>query len=292
MTSVLGVDVGGTQTKWAAVRNNDVVDYGALATPAAPEMLGEELARLLGDGTQVERVGVALAAVIDQSSGRALIAPNLPASWTRLPVAEVIADAVGRPVRVCNDARAFALAEATMGAGRGHRTVACITLGTGVGGGVVIDGRPQLGRDARAGEFGHLLVNPGGARCACGARGCLEAYAGGRAMVAAVRERGGIDLATPQSIGIAAAAEDPLARWAIRRAAQALGRALAQISIVLAPDVVIVGGGLSGAFELMRPHVERALATASSVVPTIRLRRSQLGNHAGAIGAALWETTP
>src|SRR3954470_24806426 len=178
MSSILGVDVGGTQTKWATISGNDVVDHGALATPGAPELLGEELARLPGGVTEVDRVGVALPAVIDASSGRALIAPNLPAAWTQRPVGEVIADALGRPVRVCNDARAFSLAEATFGAGRGHRTVACITLGTGVGGGVVIDGRPHAGHDARAGEFGHLVVNPEGARCGCGGRGCLEAYAG------------------------------------------------------------------------------------------------------------------
>jgi glucokinase len=288
MTSVIGVDVGGTETKWAEVDGHRVVDSGSLPTPAAPELLGRELARLVGRSSRVNRVGLALPAVIDTRSGRAVIAPNLPASWTQRAVAEVIAEAVARPVSICNDARAFALAEATVGAGRGHHTVACLTLGTGVGGGVVIDGRPHVGRGALAGEFGHLVVSPGGALCACGARGCLEAYAGGRAMVAAVRERGGTDLASPRCIALAAPS-DPVARWAITRAAEALGRALAQIAIVLAPDVVVLGGGLSAAYELMRPDIERALTAVSPVVPAISIQRTQLGNHAGAIGAALWE---
>jgi glucokinase len=290
MTTVLGVDVGGTHTKWASVKDHKVYDCGALSTPDAPEGLAEELVRLLDLNGQVERVGVALPAVIDTTSGRATIAPNLPTAWTREPVAEMLALAVGRPVSLCNDARAFALAEATVGAGQGAGTVACITLGTGVGGGVVIDGRPQLGHASRAGEFGHLLVDPGGARCACGARGCLEAYAGGRAMVAAVAERGATDLTTPESIATAAAAQDPLACWAIERAAEALGRGLSLIATCLAPEIVVIGGGLSAAYGLMRPHVERALADSSPVVPTIIIRLSQLGNHAGAIGAALWET--
>jgi glucokinase len=290
MTTVLGVDVGATHTKWAAIKDQKVYDYGALATPDAPEALAEELVRLLGAGAHVDRVGVALPAVIDTISGRATIAPNLAAAWTHEPVAELLAAAVDRPVSLCNDARAFALAEATVGAGRGAGTVACITLGTGVGGGLVIDGRPQLGHASRAGEFGHLLVEPGGARCACGARGCLEAYAGGRAMVAAVAQRGATDFATPESIAIAAAARDPLACWAIKRAAEALGRGLALIATCVAPEVVVIGGGLSAAYELMRPHVERTLAGSSPVVPTISIRPSRLGNHAGAIGAALWET--
>jgi glucokinase len=288
MTTALGVDVGGTRTKWAAVDDHKVYDCGSLTTPAAPEGLAEELVRLLASGA-IERVGVALPAVIDVASGRATIAPNLPAAWTREPVAELLAAAVDRPVSLCNDARAFALAEATVGAGRGAATVACVTLGTGVGGGVVIDGRPQLGHASRAGEFGHLLVDPGGARCACGARGCLEAYAGGRAMVAAVAARGATGLATPESIATAATAQDPLACWAIARAGEALGRGLSLIATCLAPDIVVIGGGLSGAYDLLRPHVERTLAESSPVVPTISISASQLGNHAGAIGAALWE---
>jgi glucokinase len=290
-TAVLGVDVGGTHTKWATVEDQRIRDAGTLPTPDAPEALAAELHQVLSAGGPVDRVGVAVPAVIDQRTGTPLIPPNLPAAWTQRPVAAILAGALDRPVSVCNDARAFALAEATVGAGRTARTVACITLGTGVGGGVVVDGRPQVGRGALAGEFGHLLVRPGGQLCGCGARGCLEAYAGGRALVSAVRARGAIDLATPESIAIAAAAGDPLAGWAIRRAGEALGRALSMIAIVLAPDVVVIGGGLRGAYDLLRPHIEQALARASSIVPAIAIRPSQLGYHAGAIGAALWEKT-
>ena len=289
---MLGVDVGGTQTKWAVLQDRRVCDAGTLPTPATPEALAAELAVVLSDGSPIARVGVAVPAVIDRRTGTPLIAPNLPSAWTRRPVAEILGDALERPVGVCNDARAFALAEATVGAGRAARTVACLTLGTGVGGGVVVGGRPQLGRGALAGEFGHLLVSPGGELCGCGARGCLEAYAGGRALVCAVRARGAIDLATPESIAIAAAAGDPLAGWAIRRAGEALGRALSMIATVLAPDVVIIGGGLSGAYDLLRPHIEQALRRTSPIVPAIAIRPSQLGHHAGAIGAALWEKTP
>jgi glucokinase len=289
---VLGVDVGGTHTKWAAIQDQQVCDAGTLPTPATPEALAAELGEVLSTGGPIRRVGVAVPAVIDQATGTPLIAPNLPSGWTRRPVADILAGALDRPVTLCNDARAFALAEATVGAGRTARTVACITLGTGVGGGVVVSGRPQLGRGALAGEFGHLLVSPGGELCGCGARGCLEAYAGGRALVCAVRMRGAIDLATPESIAIAAAAGDPLARWAIHRAGEGLGRALSMIATVLAPDAVVIGGGLSGAYDLLRPHIEQALARTSPIVPAIAIRPSQLGYHAGAIGAALWEKTP
>src|SRR3954447_19313622 len=107
MTSAIRVDVGGTQTKWAELDGDRVVDCGLLPTPAAPELLGQELARLFGDATHIERVGLALPAVIDAPTGRVLIAPNLPTTWTERAVGHEIAKAVDRPVSVCNDARAF-----------------------------------------------------------------------------------------------------------------------------------------------------------------------------------------
>ncbi|HEY8583273.1 MAG TPA: ROK family protein, partial [Capillimicrobium sp.] len=183
-------------------------------------------------------------------------------------------------------ARAFALAEATVGAGARHRTVACITLGTGVGGGAVIDGRPITGRDGRAGEVGHLIVEPGGERCRCGGLGCLEAYAGGRSLAEAA------GLPSPKDVFDAARAGDDRARALVDRAAHALAIAIANIALLLDPDVVVIGGGVGAALDDLRPGLTATLARQTTVLPSVTIVPASLGEHAGAIGAALWKDHP
>jgi glucokinase len=281
----IGIDVGGTRTKWVAMAGDEVTSRGTVPTPAdGPAGLAVHLRELAASlGEPVAAVGLALPAVIDRERNQPSIAPNLPPSWTSEPVASLVSDAVGAPVAVCNDARAFALAEATVGAGAGRRIVACVTLGTGVGGGVVIDGRAYGGRADRAGEFGHLIVEPEGALCRCGGRGCLEAYAGGRRLAEAA------GLPTPKAVFDAARRGDAAEAALVAQAGRALAIALANISILFAPDAVVVGGGVGNALADLRPILDATLGAQSTVVPPVHILPASLGDHAGAIGAALWK---
>lgn len=281
----LGIDVGGTRTKWVATAGAEVVARGSEPTPpAGPAGLAARAAELAaGLDRRVAWVGLAMPAVIDQARNQPTIAPNLPPSWTAEPVAGLLGEAVGAPVAVCNDARAFALAEALVGAGSGHGTVVCLTLGTGVGGGVIIDGRAHGGLGGRAGECGHLIVEPDGERCRCGGLGCLESYAGGRRMAEAA------GLPGPKEVFDAAAAGHERAAEVVARAGRALAIAIANIGLLLEPDVVVIGGGVSGALEQLRPTIEATLAAQTPVLPAIAIVPASLGDHAGAIGAALWK---
>ena len=192
MTSrYLGIDVGGTNSKLA------VVEAGPgrpalLATATIPTGTGdpgEVVGRLAAAGARLVAghgpavaAGVGVPGLFDEASGRIVLLPNLPAAWTGQAFREPLAAGLGVPVALINDARAFTLAESRMGAAAGCPTVVCLTLGTGVGGGVVVDGRLRFGPSGRAGELGHQVIEVDGPPCGCGNRGCVEAFAAGAAL--------------------------------------------------------------------------------------------------------------
>jgi glucokinase len=309
VTAVLGVDVGGTSTKWVVLDGAEVAVQGRFDTPAEPETLAARLTEALAAGGAPRRVGVALPAVLGGGGRRIAVAPNLPSAWVGTPLADTLSACLERPVTLCNDARAFALAESRRGAGRDRRVVVALTLGTGVGaatgcaivfgvilgtgvgGGVVVDGAVLPGRAGLAGELGHLVVDPDGPRCGCGARGCLEAYAGGRSMLTACAANGRSFGTVAALVAAARDAGDDAALGVLSRAGAALGRALLAVAAVVAPDLVVLGGGVSAAYDLLEPSLEAALAAGSPATPALDIRRSTLGDHAGAIGAALWKGT-
>jgi glucokinase len=276
VTRRLGIDVGGSSIKWVVLEGDTVVDEGSVATPQ--EDAGAVLHAVSGlvpDG--IEAVGLALPSVIEGTT--TLLAPNLPGDWNGLDVAARLAF----PVTICNDARAFTLAEWRLGAARGCDDVLAITLGTGVGGGVVSDGRLVEGHRGTAGEFGHLPIERG-ARCGCGADGCLEAVAGARGLVRAS------GLESAEAVVDAARAGDPAATAALARAGDAIGRALAVVATALGPELVVVGGGLAGALDLLRGPIEARLREREHVFGPCPVVPAELGLRAGAIGAALWGT--
>lgn len=161
-----------------------------------------------------------------------------------------------------------------------------LALGTGVGGGIVSDGRIVRGLRGQAGELGHLPVDPHGDRCGCGAVGCLETFAGAPALVRAARDAG--DPITPEAIVAAAGRGDAGAIGAVNRAGAAIGRVFASLAVALTPELFVVGGGLAPALELMRPAIEAQLNERTAITGTIPIVSTALGLHAGAIGAALW----
>jgi fructokinase len=202
------------------------------------------------------------------------------------PLADDLTARLGLAVRLENDANCFALAEARLGAGRGHRLVFGVILGTGVGGGLVIDGALWSGPQHLAGEWGHTLLDPAGPACYCGQRGCVETLLAGPALAAAYRTAGGPD---DDAAGVAAraAAGDALAAGVLDAWLERFGRALANVIDVLDPDVVVVGGGLSNLAPLYdrgREAVARRVFNDELTTPIVP---NALGDSAGVIGAAL-----
>ena len=309
----VGVDVGGTKLVAAAVD----AQGRTLAPQRWPEpvrgyedVLGAitelvDRIRAAAGGAHVAAVGVAAAVFLDADRRRVRSSTYL-VDWHDRPFAADLARRLELPVVVENDADAAAWGEYLHGAGGGARCLVLATVGTGIGGGIVIDGRLVTGGFGLGGELGHLPVVPDGVRCGCGARGCVEQYASGTAIAAAVRSgavadptaaarllaRAGGDVERIDGRLITALARegDELAREALDEAGEWLGRALAQVATIVDPSVVLVGGGLAeAAGDLLLDPVRRSFKAAASI-PGVRtlapIRAAALGNAAGIVGAA------
>lgn len=294
---VLGLDLGGTNIKWtvlqaeaaAAADTARPTGFGSLPTDAAggPERVTGRLLEAARTASAahgpLDGVGVGVPGLFDREAGTIELFPNLPGPWPGVPLRDRLRTGLGLPVSLINDARAFTLAEGTLGAGRGCRTVACVTLGTGIGGGVMIDGRLHHGANGRAGEIGHQVVVEDGPPCGCGNRGCVEPLA----QAATLARLAGRETAAEVYAG--AAAGDERCHAPIREVARYLGHGLANVTTVLVPDRIVIGGGIAAAGELvLEPVREVVRARAPLVEPDrIDIVAASLGPEAGAIGAAL-----
>lgn len=311
-----GVDLGGTKiaavlldAQTGAVAASLTVPTQAAEGPTAVIARIAATIRQLAEAHRaplmaIQWVGVGVPAVIDYALGQTLLMPNLPGDWHRRPIAAELAALLGRPVALINDARAFALAEATYGAGVGAADVACFTVGTGVGGGLVIGGRLHMGLRGSAAEFGHQTIDADGPLCGCGSRGCLETLASGPAISAAgvrtilqgvdsaIGRLAGGDLTqvTPALIKQAADDGDAHAQEILTRAGTALGIGVSNVITLFSPSAVIIGGGVAalGAwiFDPVRATVRARCRTAP--VDAIAILPAAVGAYAGAIGAAAW----
>lgn len=304
----IGVDVGGTKTAAGVVdERGALVEFVQRPTPGADvdatEAVIVELVQALRARHDVRSVGIGAAAWLAEDRSTVVFAPHL--AWRGVAVRETLTSRVGLPLVVDNDANAAAWAEYRFGAARGHSTVACITLGTGIGGGLVIDGALVHGGHGLAAEFGHMAIEPDGRRCACGGRGCWEMYASGRALGRDARELavespgaaagllalagGDLEMIDGPLVTQAAAAGDPAATTLCTRVGRWLGRGMANLAAVLDPDVFVVGGGVSASGELLlrsaREEFELALS-GRGFRPVADVRLAALGPQAGLIGAA------
>ncbi len=308
MALAIGVDIGGTKVAAGVVdEHGAIVATSRRDTPSQdPSKIEEIIAdvvRELQAEHDVEAVGVGAAGFVDAARSTVVFAPNL--AWRGEPLRAAVEARCGLPVVVENDANAAAWAEARFGAGRGEGYLVILTLGTGLGGGLVVDGRLYRGRLGIAAEFGHLTVEPGGRRCGCGGRGCWERYASGRALVREAQELASISPAIagrllelaggrPEAItglAVTQAAQDgdEAALEAFRVVGTWLGHGMASLAAVLDPGVFVLGGGVSAAGELVREPAARTLqeritARAYREVPGVRL--AELGPEAGIVGAA------
>lgn len=287
----IGLDLGGTKCLGVVVGDDGrVLDEHRVPTPRnagagavldAMTSVGRELiGRAAGD---VAAVGAGVPGLVD-ALGTLRYAPNLP-GVTEVEVAPALAAALGLPIVVDNDASCAGWAERTAAAGAaaGHDHVVLVTLGTGIGGGIIIDGRLYRGANGFAGEIGHMVVDPDGPPCPCGQRGCWERYASGSGLARLAGERG-------EDVTAAARNGDA---WAVKVLAEfawwiALG--LANLANVFDPTIFVLAGGLIEAGDVLLEPVRSSFATLVEAVehrPPIAIVPASLGEHAGAIGAAL-----
>jgi glucokinase len=308
MSLTIGVDIGGTKVAAGVVdEHGKIIERVRWPTPSASpgrteQVIAGAVTDLLGRH-QVTAVGLGAAGFIDETGGAVRFAPNL--AWRNEPLRQRIEGLVGLPVVVENDANASAWAEVRFGAARGHEHVIFISVGTGIGGGIVLDGKLYRGRWGMAGEPGHVRVVPDGRLCGCGNRGCWEQYASGNALVAEARDYARrspeaavrlLQLAGGSPEGItgvqvtqAAQEGDPAAIGCFQTVGGWLGQGLADLAAILDPACFVIGGGVSDAGDLLAGPARTAFGqrlTGRSYRDQAPIRLAELGADAGLVGAA------
>ncbi|CAN5614666.1 ROK family glucokinase [soil metagenome] len=308
MSLHIGVDVGGTKVLAGEVApDGTILRTATRRTPgrrvsvtAVEDALTDAVQAVAGDRTP-DGIGLAAAGFVDAERERVMFAPHLP--WAGQPVRRRLAERWGVPVALDNDANCAALAESELGAAHQVSSAVVITMGTGIGGALLLDGHLLRGSQGMAGEFGHMQVVPDGRACECGHCGCWEQYSSGNALVRFARDRVGVeptvltelcqgrpDQLTGPMVTAAAEDGDLVARQAFASVGEWLGVGLAGLVAAFDPEVVVVGGGVSAAGDRLLDPARTALARAlvggeRRRVPPVRVAR--LGPEAGLVGAAI-----
>ena len=285
---IAGIDLGGTQVRAAVARS----DGRILAARKArtPDLRGPEgfvawaarTLEALRGRERITSIAVGSPGPIDQRRGVLVNPPNLP-GWHNVSLVELLGGATGAAVHLENDANLAGLGEFHQGAGRGSRNLVYITWSTGVGSGLIIDGRLYSGSHGSAGELGHTILEPDGPLCTCGQRGCLEQLAAGHG-IAAQTGRPAVE------VFAAAGRGEPEARMVVSRAAVYMGLGIINITNVMDPDVIVIGGGIVQSWGLVQGVLRETLAGSPFIKPARRpkLRRARLGDRAGLVGAVEW----
>ena len=308
----IGVDIGGTNVKIALVDEKGVIAYSN-SVPTRAEMgyeytiqniistIKDSLKESNNDISNIGGIGFGLPGQIDSVNGIVRLLPNIP-GWVEVPLAKIVKDEFKVPVKLDNDVRVATLGELNFGAGKGCQNLVCLTVGTGVGSGIVLNGQLVRGASMTAGEIGHVIVEKdNGEICGCGSRGCLEAYASGPSVVKMAKDyiAGGKSTKfkeiaagneiTPFMVYEAAKQGDAVAKQIFNIVGEYLGVALVSVVNLLNPEKIIVGGGVGQAGDLILDPIREAIkkrciptsAAAVEVVP------AQLGESAGVVGASL-----
>jgi glucokinase len=316
MRAFVGCDLGGTNIK-AGVVDVDTghvisVDSAPTLSHEGPEAVMARMADLMEaviarsgvPRSQIGGVGASAPGKLDLDRGLVLFLTNLPGHWPDVPLRDTLRARLRLPVSLLNDVRAITYGEWMFGAGRGVSTMACFAIGTGVGGGVVVNGQLHLGLMGTAGELGHIVIDINGERCGCGGRGCAETIASGPAIAAmgakavmqgyttSIGERVGYDLnrITPRVIAEAARAGDPIACEIYEKAGEALGIAAVNVIMAVAPSRIVIGGGVGQAGDLLIEPIRRTIRERVFLVPSelIEIVPAALGVDAGIVGMAAW----
>ena len=308
----IGVDIGGTNVKIALVDEKGVIAYSN-SVPTRAEMgyeytikniintIKDSLKESNNDISNIGGIGFGLPGQIDSVNGIVRLLPNIP-GWVEVPLAKIVKDEFNVPVKLDNDVRVATLGELNFGAGKGCQNLVCLTVGTGVGSGIVLNGQLVRGASMTAGEIGHVVVERNnGEICGCGATGCLEAYASGPSVVKMAKDyiAGGKSTKfkeiaagneiTPFMVYEAAKQGDAVAKRIFTIVGEYLGVALVSVVNLLNPEKIIVGGGVGQADDLILDPIREAIkkrciptsAAAVEIVP------AQLGESAGVVGASI-----
>jgi glucokinase len=312
---VLAIDIGGTNMRGALVSKtgdilarDDIPTQAAEGESAAMKRLATLLRRLSSEVPEAEPVGIgmAIAGTVDPPTGMFFNPPNLP-TWHDSTPSLDLGEHLGLPSWVHNDASLAALGEYVFGIGAGTASLVMVTLGTGIGGGLVFDGRVYGGHRGYAGEIGHLVVDSAGPQCPCGGKGCLEMMASGTAMARIARERlsdgelslvtelvhGDLDRVRAETLVTAEEQGDSLAGEVLRGAADYMGVGVATLRSVLDPEMIVIGGGVSRNLHIFFPRLvasakAHAMTVDKALCPVVT---TVLGDDAGLLGAAAlaWE---
>lgn len=313
MTKRIGIDVGGTNVKIALVDgegkiiySNSVPTYAQMGYEYTVNNIKQAIRDLMKetntDAKEIEGIGFDFPGQVDYKTGVVKLAPNIP-GWVNVPIAQMIEEEFNIPTRIDNDVRCAALGELKFGAGKGCENFVCITVGTGIGSGLVINGQLVRGAANAAGEIGHIkLQMNGGPICGCGDTGCLEAFASGPSIVAMAqeylkggkstkfREMAGADgEITPYIVAKAAEAGDPVAKRIFEIIGTYIGMGLVSVINLLNPEKVIIGGGVAAAGDLLLDPIRKTIKERAMVVAgnSVEIVPAELGNSAGVIGASM-----
>jgi glucokinase len=311
MSKRIGIDVGGTNVKIALVEDgkiiysNTVPTYANMGYEYTINNIKETIKTLMKEtnttSKDIEGIGFDFPGQVDYKTGVVKLAPNIP-GWVNVPIAKMIEDEFHIPTRIDNDVRCAALGELKYGAGKGCENFVCITVGTGIGSGLVINGQLVRGAANAAGEIGHIKLQiNGGPICGCGDTGCLEAFASGPSIVAMAneylkggksakfRELAGDGEITPYIVAKAAEAGDPVAKRIFEIIGEYVGMGLVSVINLLNPEKVIIGGGVAESGELLLEPIRRTIQARAMVVArnSVEIVPAQLGNSAGVIGASM-----
>lgn len=316
MKNYIGCDLGGTNLRAAIVdvENGSVLHQMSVPTlareghDAVMQRMADLFLQLIQSAgmskEEMGGIGIGAPGVLDLEKGETLFLPNLSGAWRHVPLRDTIAKLTGLPVALLNDVRSITNGEWRFGAGRGVDTVAVFAIGTGVGGGLVINGQLHLGIGGTGGELGHITIDFNGPRCGCGKFGCLEAYASGPAIAAmglkAVTQglttriadlcENDLNRITPRLIAEAARTGDEIAIEIYEKAGFYLGVTAANVCVAIGPRRIIIAGGVSRAGDLLLNPIRRTLLERVSVMPVeqVEVVQSQLGDNAGVVGVACW----
>ena len=316
MKKFIGCDLGGTNLRAAII---DVSDGSVVHQLSEPTLAREghvavmarmsalflrliESVNLTKD--EIGGIGIGVPGVLDLEKGTTLFLPNLPGTWPDVPLVDTIQAATGLPTAILNDVRSITYAEWLFGAGQGFDTIAVFAIGTGIGGGLVINNQLHLGIGGTGGELGHMTIDFNGPRCGCGNYGCLEAFASGPAIAAMgmkavsqglttlIADLCGYDLnlITPELIAEAARAGDEIAIEIYQNTGKYLGVGAAILCAALGPRRIIIAGGVANAGELLFQPLRETMRERVTImqVDQVEVVPARLGNQAGVIGTALW----
>jgi len=305
---VFAVDLGGTHLRAATIDENGRIHFRLKQKTPATNDPREIVSALIAaarvcdersavEGKSIGSISIVVPGTVNVRAGKILTIPNVPC-LDSFELSAELRSALGRPVILENDANAAAVGEMWQGAARGHHTMVCVTLGTGVGGGIILDGKLWHGANDSAGEIGHTCVEPfGGVACGCGSRGCLEVYASATAIVRMAREGrprhpssslNVSDDLTAASVFVAGKAGDPLAVEVFHRMGDYLGIGLANLINILNPEMIVIGGGVANGWELFEEPMRHQVDEHAFPLPAseVKIVPAECGDDAGLLGAA------